>query len=147
MSAILKKLTLGVAVGSLSLIAAKAAYADDPLMGRTPWNFQAQDRAGLAVVIKSIEDGGIGGSGGETIICGGTSGASGQGATGSGASSTANSSCIIVNGSPGTQINNPQESDGNQSSSSSADSKTTNKSSKGSIDEVSAILHGNKQGL
>ena len=146
MSAILKNVTLGLAVGCLSLVSARSALADDPLMGRTPWNFQPQDRAGLAVVMHSIEDGGTGTGNGQTIVCGGTSGASGQGATGSGASSTANSSCIIVNGSPGTQINNPQDSTGNQSSHSNANSKTTNKSG-GSIDEVSAILNGQKQGL
>lgn len=146
MSAILKNVTLVLAVGCLSLISARAALAEDPLMGKAPWSFQPQDRAGLAVVIKSIEDGLGSGGGGQTIVCGGTSGASGQGATGSGASSTANSSCIIVNGSPGTQINNPQDSTGDQSSSSSAKTKTTNNSG-GSVDEVSAILNGNKQGL
>ena len=146
MSAILKNLTLGLAVGCLSLISARSALADDPLMGRTPWNFAPQDRAGLAVVMHNIEEGGTGGANGQTIVCGGTSGASGQGATGSGASSTANSSCIIVNGSPGTQINNPQDSEGDQSSSSSAKAKSITKSS-GSIDEVSAILNGQKQGL
>ena len=128
----------------VSVLSAASAWADDPLMGRSPWNFQAQDRAGIAVVIKNVDDG-FGTKGASTIVCGGTSGASGQGATGSGASSAANSSCIIVNGSKGTQINNPQDSHGDQSSSSSASSKTTNKS--GSIDEVSAILNGSKQGF
>src|SRR5258708_36313155 len=119
MSAFWNKALLGVAVGALSLISAHSAFADDPLMGRSPWNFQPEDRAGIAVILKNVEDG-LSPSGPGAIICGGTSGASGQGATGAGASSTANSSCIIVNGSPGTQINNPQHSDGNQSSSSSA---------------------------
>jgi hypothetical protein len=144
MSAFWNKALLGVAVGALSLISAQSAFADDPLMGRSPWNFQPEDRAGIAVIMKNVESG-FSASGPGAIICGGTSGASGQGATGSGASSTANSSCIIVNGSPGTQINNPQHSDGNQSSSSSASSKTTNNN--GGSDAVSSILNGNKQGL
>jgi hypothetical protein len=130
-----------------ALGATTSARADDPLMGRSPWNFQTQDRAGIAVVIKNVDDG-LGTHGLSTIICGGTSGASGQGATGSGASSTANSSCIIVSGSNGTQITNPQDSSGDQSSSSSAKSKTSSAATKnGSIDDVSAILNGNKQGL
>ena len=144
MGRFVKVAVVGVGIACLSLGATKAAWADDPLMGRSPWNFQAQDRAGIAVVVKNVEDG-LGTSGVSTIICGGTSGASGQGATGSGASSTANSSCIIVSNSDGTHINNPQDSTGDQNSNSSAKSKTTNKSS--SIDEVSSILNGNKQGL
>ena len=145
MSVFWNKLALGVAAGALSLISAKAALADDPLMGRSPWNFAPEDRAGIAVIMKNVENG-LSPSGPGAIVCGGTSGASGQGATGSGASSTANSSCIIVNGSNGVQINNPQESAGNQTSHSSADSKTSS-SSAGSIDAVSSILNGNKQGL
>lgn len=138
------KLLLGVAAGALSLMSAGSAFAEDPLMGRSPWNFAPQDRAGIAVIMKNVESG-FSASGPGTIVCGGTSGASGQGATGSGASSTANSSCIIVNGSPGTQINNPQHSDGNQTSTAKANSKTTNNN--GGSDAVSAILNGNKQGL
>ncbi len=144
MSAFWNKVTLGVALGALSLISAKSAFADDPLMGRSPWNFAPEDRAGIAVIMKNVESG-FSASGPGTIVCGGTSGASGQGATGSGASSTANSSCIIVNGSPGTQINNPQHSDGDQTSTSTAKSKTNNNS--GGSDAVSSILNGNKQGL
>ena len=145
MSAFWNKVSLGVAVGALSLISAQSAFADDPLMGRSPWNFQPQDRAGIAAAIRNVENG-QSPNGPSAIICGGTSGASGQGATGSGASSTANSSCIIVNGSPGTEINNPQHSDGNQTSTAKANSKTTTSTSGGS-DAVSAILYGNKQGL
>lgn len=146
MSAFWSKVTLGVAVGALSLIWAKSALADDPLMGRTPWNFAPEDRAGIAAIMKNVESG-VSPNGPGAIICGGTSGASGQGATGSGASSTANSSCIIVNGSPGTQISNPQDSHGDQTSTSTAKSKTTNGGSGGGADAVSAILNGNKQGL
>jgi len=121
----------------------------DPLGGKEPWNFQPQNRAGIAATIKAVEDGGngSGGSGGgTTIVCGGTSGASGQGATGSGASSAANTSCIIVNNSDGSVINVDQESQGDQNSDAETNSSTTNnKGSSGSIDEVASILAGHSQ--
>jgi len=112
--------------------------------------FVTPNRAAIAVAIKNIEDPGSGGSSGAgTIVCGGTSGASGQGANGSAASSTANSSCIIINNSDGAIVQNDQISDGNQDSDSSVESTTNNLGSKkgGSIDDVANILNGNKQGL
>lgn len=143
----MKTFLLAAALGSSVLALSHSAVAD-PLGGKEPWNFTPQNRPALAVAIKNIEDPGSGGSGAGTIVCGGTSGASGQGATGSGASATANSSCIIINNSDGAIVHNDQLSDGNQSSNSSASSSTHNNSSSGrSIDEVSAILRGNKQGL
>jgi hypothetical protein len=146
---------------------AGAAHADDPLMGRMPWNFSYQNRAAVAIAIKNIEDPASGGSGAGTIVCGGTSGASGQGATGSGASAAANSSCIIINNSPGSLVQNDQISDGDQTADSEATSnvRTTNTtegngrrhrghgrpgghtSPSGSIDEVAAVLGGHRQGL
>lgn len=151
------------------LFAPLAAEANDPLMGRMPWNFSYQNRAAVAVAIKGIEDGGNGGTGAGTIICGGTSGASGQGANGSGASAAANSSCIIINNSPGSLVQNDQISDGNQTAESEVTStvRTTNstqanghrdrggsrpgrrepQSRTGSIDEVAAVLAGHRQGL
>ena len=135
---------LGLSVG-FAAFASGAARADDPLMGKSPWNFQAQNRAALAIAIKQIEDPGSGaGGGGTTIVCGGNSGASGQGATGSASGATANSSCIVVNNSDGAIITNPQYSDGNQDADSSVTSQQNNL---GSIDEVAKILGGNKQGL
>ena len=140
---VLNAMLAGAAVAS-SLSFAPAAYAD-PLGGKEPWSFTPQNRPALAVAIKNIADPGSGGSGAGTIVCGGTSGASGQGATGSGASATANSSCIIINNSDGAIVQSDQQSHGNQSSNSSASSTTNNHG--GSIDDVSAILQGNKQGL
>lgn len=141
------RMVLGVAVGSLLL--ATTAQADDPLMGKGPWNFTPQNRAAIAIAIKNIEDPGSGGAG--TIVCGGTSGAGGQGATGSASSATANSSCIIINNSDGAIVHNDQESDGNQDANSSTNTQSntnggSNKSG-GSIDEVANILNGHKQGL
>lgn len=154
---------LAVAV-TASLFAPLAAHADDPLMGRVPWNFSYQNRAAVAVAIKNIEDGSGSGTGAGTIVCGGTSGSSGQGANGSGASAGANSSCIIINNSPGSLVQNDQISDGDQTATSEATStvqKTTHKGAKsghskhaggsdghsGSIDEVAAVLAGHRQGL
>lgn len=141
-------LVLSVSVSVATLAGTGAAFADDPLMGKAPWSFTPQNRAAIAVAIKGIEDGSNGsGSGAGTIVCGGTSGASGEGATGSGADSKGNTSCIIVNNSDGVTITNPQYNSGNISSDSDASSKTTNKTkSGGSIDEVAAILSGPKQG-
>lgn len=148
MTTLQQRLALGLVAGS-ALLAATPALADDPLMGKSPWNFTPQNRAAIAIAIKGVEDGNNGGSGGAgTIVCGGTSGASGAGATGSAASSTANNSCIIISNSDGAIVSNPQTSDGNQNSDSDIDSKTINGGKKsGSIDDVAAILGGNKQGL
>lgn len=139
---------LGMAAGIVSVLCGEAALADDPLMGKSPWNFQEQNRAAIARMIKEIEDPGSGGP--STILCGGTSGAGGQGAVGSAAGATANSSCIIVSNSGGAIINTDQASDGDQTAGSSASATTkniTNNKSGGSIDEVADILNGNKQGL
>lgn len=141
-------LALGMAAGIASVLCSEAALADDPLMGKSPWNFQEQNRAAIARMIKEIEDPGSGGP--STILCGGTSGAGGQGAVGSAASATGNSSCIIVSNSGGAIINTDQASDGNQTAGSSASAtttNTTNNKSGGSIDEVANILNGHKQGL
>ena len=99
--------------------------------------------AAIAIAIKNAEHPGTGTSG-ETIVCGGTSGAGGQGGAGSAASSAANSSCIIISNSPGSQVHNDQTSTGDQTSTSSTSTKTK---TGGSIDDVSAILYGQKQGL
>lgn len=142
----MKNLTIGMVLGAAALFGAGAARADDPLMGKAPWNFTPQNRAGIAVAMKNIEDpnsGGSGGGSGTTIVCGGTSGAGGTGGTGSGSSATANSNCVIINNSDGAIVNTDQHSNGDQTSSSSAHSTTKT----GSIDDVSAILNGNKQGL
>src|SRR5262245_10984805 len=91
-------LLMSAAMGAAAMAGVNAASADDPLMGRAPWNFTPQNRAAIAVAIKQVEDG-TGGGGASAIVCGGTSGASGEGSTGSGSSATANSSCIIINNS------------------------------------------------
>jgi len=145
----LRQALLLTAVCGAFAMSAGAAHAD-PLGGKEPWSFQPQNRAGIAATIKAVEDGGngSGGSGGgTTIVCGGTSGASGDGGTGSGASSTANSTCIIVNGSTGSVIDVDQDSDGNQSSEAKANTTTakSKSGSSGSIDEVAAILGGPRQ--
>lgn len=153
----MKTLSIGLLVaaaigtGSLTICGAAAA---DPLGGKEPWNFTPQNRAAIAIAIKNVEDGngagGVGG-GGTTVLCGGTSGAQGDGSTGSGASATANSSCVIVNNSDGAIVSVGQDSYGDQSaeadteSSSSTSNNTLQSQSNGptgSIDEVAAILGG-----
>ncbi len=145
----MNKLRLGSVLGLVWGVAAFSGTASaDPLGGKEPWNFTPVNRAGLAVAIKQVEDpnSGVAGGGGSgtTIVCGGTSGGQGEGSTGSGSSATANNNCVIVNNSTGVIIDTDQDSVGNQNSSSNASS---NSNPGGSIDDVSAILSGNKQGL
>lgn len=131
-----------------SLFAAGAAHADDPLMGKSPWNFDPVNRAGVAVAMKGIEDGGNGSGTGTTIVCGGTSGGSGSGSTGAGSSATGNQSCIIVSNSDGNIIDVGQASNGNQGSTSTANSQSSTSNNKGlapavsGADDVMAILNG-----
>jgi hypothetical protein len=141
-------------------VLASAARADDPLMGRVPWNFSYQNRAAVAIAIKNVEDPAGNGNGAGTIVCGGTSGSSGQGGNGSGASAGANSSCIIINNSAGAMVRNDQISDGDQTATSEANANTGTLGASGrprdrgaqgprsgSIDDVAAVLSGHRQGL
>jgi hypothetical protein len=117
----------------------------DPLGGKEPWNFTPQNRAAIALAIKEIED--PGSTGPNTIVCGGNSGASGSGGSGSGSQATGNDSCIIVSNSSGAIVQTDQDSHGNQDADADVESKTSSSKPKGSIDEVGALLYGNKQGL
>jgi hypothetical protein len=142
-------LAIGVAVGVVAV--AGVAHAD-ALGGKEPWDFTPQNRAAIAVAIKNIEDpGSAGGSGAGTIVCGGTSGASGDGGTGSASQATANSACIIINNSDGAIVQTDQDSYGDQGAgaetSATSNNLTGGKKSGGSIDEVANILSGHKQGL
>jgi hypothetical protein len=143
---------IACALVGATVLAGGSAKADDPLMGKAPWNFTPQNRAAIAIAIKNIEDPASGGSGAGTIVCGGTGGASGQGATGSAASATANSSCIIINNSDGAIVDSDQDSEGDQDADSTTTTQTNNASAKkkpggSSIDDVAQILNGHKQGL
>jgi hypothetical protein len=151
---------LFAAAAAVPFVLAGAARADDPLMGRMPWNFSYQNRAAVAVAIKNVEDPAGNGNGAGTIVCGGTSGSSGQGSNGSGASAGANSSCIIISNSDGAMVRNDQISDGDQTaiSEASANTGTIGASGRprdrgaagtrsGSIDDVAAVLNGHRQGL
>src|SRR6185436_5892528 len=95
------KLAQLIAVGAL-FYPVIARAGGDPLLGVSPWDFQPQNRAAIAIAIRNAEEGfearGVGGGGGEitTILCGGSSGAQGTQASGSSSSATANSSCVIV---------------------------------------------------
>ena len=113
-----------------------ARAGGDPLLGVSPWDFQPQNRAAVAIAIRNAEEGSqIGGNGGgTTIVCGGAAGAQGTQASGSSSSATANSSCVIINDSDGATANVGLSSTGNQSSSASS------QASNASIDEVAAAL-------
>lgn len=144
----MNKLNMGLVLAlAAAAFASGAARADDPLMGKSPWNFDPVNRAGVAVAMHDIENGGGSGGGGTTVVCGGTSGASGGGGTGAGSSATGNQSCIIVNNSDGNIIDIGQSSDGNQSSGSTANSQTSTSNNKlapakTGADDVLAILNG-----
>ncbi|MBI1212187.1 MAG: hypothetical protein GC190_12040 [Alphaproteobacteria bacterium] len=139
----MNRLVMGMMITvAASVLASGAARADDPLMGKSPWNFDPVNRAGVAVAMKNVEDGGSGSGSGTTIVCGGTSGGSGHGATGAGSSATGNSSCIIVNNSDGNIIDVGQASNGNQSSDSTANSETSTSNNKSAADDVLSILNG-----
>lgn len=130
-------------VGTL-FFPAVARAGGDPLMGSSPWDFQPQNRAAMAIAIRNAEEGfdnfhGVGGNGdATTIVCGGASGAPGSGATGSAATATANSSCVIISNSDGSSVNVGQTSVGDQTADAKAHSNIGPK--KGSIDEVAAAL-------
>ena len=105
-------------------------------MFEQPYGFQARDRAGLAVYMKNLQesrsDNGTVASGGEAtyLVCGGGTG---------GATSTANSSCIILNNSDAA-LGIGQDSDGDQNSDSNVETNETTTTA----DEVSNILNANQ---
>ena len=143
----MRKLAIGLmtCAGLAAPALLSGAAVADPLGGKEPWNFTPQNRGALAIAIKNVEDGkgagGDGTGGGTTIVCGGTSGASGDGATGTAAKAQANSTCVIVNNSDGAIVDVDQTSVGNQSAE--AETETSNSSGpSGSIDEVAAVLAG-----
>lgn len=80
-------------------------------MNNQPWSFTPQNRAGIASLIRSVEEGGNGAVGVSAaggivnLVCGGTS---------DGASATANNTCVILNNSEGAIINIDQDSEGDQ---------------------------------
>lgn len=139
---------LAWAVAGMGALAGASSASADALGGKEPWNFTPQNRAALAIAIKNAEDGTSEGSGGgTTIICGGTSGAGGDGSTGSGSQATANNTCVIVSNSDGAIVDVDQVSAGDQDADANANSTSSSSSStpSGSIDEVAAILGGIRQ--
>lgn len=136
-------LVVGLSVLGGALMGSAPARADDPLMGKSPWNFDPVNRAAMAVAIKQVEDGSDGGSGnGVTVVCGGTSGATGSGSTGAGSSAAGNNNCVVVSNSDGAIVDVDQHSNGNQTAGSTANSTSNNSSSSSAADDVASILNG-----
>ena len=105
-------------------------------MFEQPYGFQARDRAGLAVYMKNLQesrsDNGTVAAGGDAtyLVCGGSGGS---------ATSTANSSCIILNNSDAA-LGIGQDSAGDQNSDSNVETNETTTTA----DEVSNILNANQ---
>lgn len=124
-------LTVAIAVG-VSMTAGTAVAQ----MFEQPYSFQSRDRAGLAVYMKNLQEsrsdnGTVAGGGDATyLVCGGPGG---------GATSTANSSCIILNNSDAA-LGIGQDSDGDQNSDSNVETTETTTTA----DEVSNILNQNQ---
>lgn len=124
-----RKTGLAVAVAAGACLLAGTAVAQ---MYEQPYAPQARDRAGLAVYMKNLKEqrrnetisSGSGGSA-TYLVCGGSGGQS---------TSTANSSCIILNNSD-AQLGVGQGSDGDQNANASTETTTT------TADEVSNILN------
>lgn len=82
-------------------------------MANEPWGFSQQNRAGLASLIRSVEEGGSAdGVSSSTaagsivnLVCGGNS---------DGSTAQANNTCIILNNSEGADVDVDQESEGDQ---------------------------------
>lgn len=85
-------------------------------MNNQPWSFTPQNRAGIASLIRSVEEGGSGngvsGGGAASIVnlvCGGNS---------DGSTAQANNTCIILNNSEGANVDVDQDSEGDQTATS-----------------------------
>ncbi|MCB1682134.1 MAG: hypothetical protein KDI65_09385 [Alphaproteobacteria bacterium] len=106
---------IAAAVLAISAFTSVPAYAQ---MSEQPWSFSPQNRASIAALIHSVEDGNnsggtiSGGSGGiVNLVCGK------DGDT----SATANNTCIILNNSEGASVDILQDSTGDQTATSDND--------------------------
>ncbi len=96
-------------LGGVLLSLGMTAHANaQQAMGNQPWNFTAQNRAGLAALIEQQENGTGGSGGGSAFACGG----------GGTATATANYTGIILNNSTGSTIGAAQDADGDQTATS-----------------------------
>jgi hypothetical protein len=96
--------------GILLTLGMTAGASAQQAMGNQPWNFTAQNRAGIAALIQQGGDGNSGIGGGSAYACGG----------GGTATATANYTCIILNNSTAT-IGTDQDADGDQTATSDTD--------------------------
>lgn len=118
---------MAAAAAGISLIAGAASAQ----MFEQPRQFKARDGAGLAVFMRSLQGTSANSTAGgdsTVLVCGGSGGQS---------TSTANSSCIILNNSDASSLGIGQDSDGNQDADASTESTTTTTTA----DEVNNILN------
>lgn len=86
-------------------------------MNNEPWSFTPQNRAGIASLIRSAEEGNNTGTAGSVsgagsivnLVCGGNS---------DGSTAQANNTCIILNNSEGADVDVDQDSEGDQTATS-----------------------------
>ena len=86
----LRNLSAGLAASAF-VLGIGAAFGEEFNMGNRPWDFTAQNRAGIAALIEQKANGTLGGDG--------TGGGAGNSCGGNGGNSTAigNYTCIILN--------------------------------------------------
>ncbi len=112
-------------------------------MANDPWTFTPQNRAGIASLIRSAEEGNDSGAAGSVsgagsivnLVCGGNS---------DGSTAQANNTCIILNNSEGADVDVDQDSEGDQTATSeeNLDVDETIVSSEGNVDDVLDALNG-----
>lgn len=112
-------------------------------MANDPWTFTPQNRAGIASLIRSAEEGNDTGTTGSVsgagsivnLVCGGNS---------DGSTAQANNTCIILNNSEGADVDVDQDSEGDQTATSeeNLDVDETIVSSEGNVDDVLDTLNG-----
>lgn len=112
-------------------------------MANDPWTFTPQNRAGIASLIRSAEEGNDSGAAGSVsgsgsivnLVCGGNS---------DGSTAQANNTCIILNNSEGADVDVDQDSEGDQTATSeeNLDVDETIVSSEGNVDDVLDTLNG-----
>ncbi len=115
------------ALGGLLLVLALTESASaQQAMGNQPWNFTAQNRAGIAALMEQQKNGSGTGGVASANACGGGGGTS---------TATSNYTCIILNNSTAS-IGSDQDSDGDQTATSDADTSVNGVPE----DELSGVL-------
>lgn len=135
MPTMLKNVTLGAATACI--LAALGAQAATAQMYENPYQNNGTDRAGLAIVMKQIDDGLFDSNrNSSTVAPASAAGVLVCGGTGSDATATANSSCIILGDGATGVVNLGQTSDGTQDAT--TNQTQTNNSGAAEVEEILA---------